>query len=64
FVKGFPIPIGRAEKANLQVRVEAFNLFNRINISGISSSLSSGNFAHATSAYPMRTLQLALKFVF
>jgi hypothetical protein len=64
FVKGFPIPIGRAEKANLQVRVEAFNLFNRINISGISSSLSSGNFAHATSAYPMRILQLALKFVF
>jgi len=63
-LKDFPIPIGRAEKAQLQVRVEAYNLFNRININGIASSLSAPNFAQATSAYPMRVLQLSLKFVF
>jgi Carboxypeptidase regulatory-like domain/TonB dependent receptor len=64
FVKGFPIPIGRAERANLQVRFEAFNLFNHINIRGISSSLSSANFGQVTSAYNMRTVQLSLKFIF
>jgi hypothetical protein len=64
FVKGFPIPVGRAEKANLQVRFEAFNLFNHINVRGISSSLSAANFGQVTSAYQMRTVQFSLKFIF
>ncbi len=65
FVKAFPVPIGRAEKARLQVRVEAFDLFNRINISSISNSLDDPvNFGRATGAYPMRVLQLSVKFLF
>ncbi|MCI0628134.1 MAG: TonB-dependent receptor [Acidobacteria bacterium] len=63
-VKNFPVPIGRAEKARLQVRVEAFNLFNRINPFQISRSMESSLFGRATSAYQMRRLQLALKFLF
>jgi hypothetical protein len=64
FVKSFPIPIGRSEKANLQLRAEAFNLFNRINLSSLSNSLDASNFGQATGAYQMRIMQLSLKFIF
>jgi len=64
FVKSFPIPIGRSEKANLQLRAEAFNLFNRINLSSLSNSLDASNFGQATGAYQMRISQLSLKFIF
>jgi hypothetical protein len=64
FVKAFPIPIGRPEKARLQVRAEAFNLLNRINLTGLDTNLDSSNFGQATSAYGMRVLQMSIKFVF
>ena len=64
FVKAFPIPIGRAEKAQLQLRAEAFNLFNRINIREVANALEQSNFGRATSAYQMRIMQLSVKFVF
>ena len=46
------------------MRVEAFNAFNRVNIRGVASSLTSANFGRATSAYQARTMQLALKYLF
>ena len=64
FVKTFPVPIGRAEKAQLQVRLEAFNLFNRINLYRPQTNLASSRSAIPGSAYPMRIVQLAVKFVF
>jgi Carboxypeptidase regulatory-like domain len=64
FVKNFPIPIGRSEKGRLQFRAEAFNLFNRINLRDIEGSLDAPNFGRPTSAYQMRTMQLAIKFLF
>lgn len=64
FVKTFPVPIGRAEKAQFQLRAEAFNLFNRINISEVARNLEASNFGRATSAFQMRIMQLSVKFVF
>jgi len=62
--KSFPIPVGRAEKGRLQVRAEAFNLLNRINISNVSNSMDAPNFGRATGAFQMRTIQLSVKFLF
>ena len=64
FVKNFPIPIGRSEKGRLQIRAEAFNLLNRINLRGVERSLDATNFSRPTSAYQMRTMQLSVKFLF
>jgi hypothetical protein len=64
FVKNFPIPIGRAEKGRLQFRAEAFNLFNRVNLSRVENFLEDPNFGRPTNAYQMRTMQLAIKFLF
>lgn len=52
------------EKATLQLRLETFNLFNRPNLGGISSSLTSGSFGRATSQYNARFLQVGARFEF
>lgn len=52
------------EFANLQLRLEVFNLFNRASLGGISSSLTSSTFGRATSQYPARFLQLGARFEF
>jgi hypothetical protein len=52
------------EFANLQLRLEIFNLFNRASLGGISSSLTSSTFGRATSQYPARFLQLGARFEF
>ncbi|MCI0620070.1 MAG: TonB-dependent receptor [Acidobacteria bacterium] len=58
--KRFPIH----ERATLQFRAEASNLLNQLNISGVSSSLTSTAFARASSFYPMRAVQLSVKVIF
>ena len=52
------------ENANLQLRFEVYNLFNRPNLGGISSSLTSGSFGRATSQYNARFLQIGARFQF
>jgi Carboxypeptidase regulatory-like domain len=52
------------EKATLQLRLETFNLFNRPNLGGISSNLTSGSFGRATSQYNARFLQVGARFEF
>lgn len=64
FGKSFPVRIGLGENARLHLRAEAFNMLNRVNISGVSSNLSAGNFGTATGAFRMRVMQLSVKFVF
>jgi Carboxypeptidase regulatory-like domain len=58
--KTFPIK----ERVQVQFQVEASNLFNRVNIAGVSSSLTSATFGRATSFYPMRAVQLSIKGIF
>lgn len=52
------------ENANLQLRLEVFNLFNRASLGGINSSLTSSTFGKATSQYNARFLQLGARFEF
>jgi hypothetical protein len=52
------------ERANLQLRLEMYNLFNRANLGGISSSLTSSSFGKVTSQYNARFLQLGARFEF
>lgn len=52
------------ENATLQLRAEVYNLFNRPNLGGISSNLTSGSFGRSTSQYNSRFLQLGAKFQF
>lgn len=64
FAKSFPIPIGRAEKAQLHFRGEAFNVLNRVSVTDIDNNINSGSFATAFGAYRMRVVQLSVKFIF
>ena len=52
------------ESALLQLRLEVYNLFNRPNLGGISSSMTSGSFGRATSQYNSRFLQIGARFQF
>jgi hypothetical protein len=62
-VKSIRVPgLGRA--SDLQLRVEAFNLFNTVNLSNPISELSNPNFGKSTSALPGRIVQLAARFQF
>jgi hypothetical protein len=52
------------ERANLQLRLEVYNLFNRASLTGINTSLTSSSFGKATNQYNARFLQLGAKFEF
>ena len=52
------------EWANLQLRLEVFNLFNRPSLGGITGAINSSNFGKATSQYNARFLQLGARFEF
>ena len=52
------------ERANLQLRLEVYNLFNRASLGGITSTLNSSTFGKVTSQYNPRFLQLGARFEF
>jgi Carboxypeptidase regulatory-like domain/TonB dependent receptor len=55
-------PVGNA--ASAEVRVDAFNVFNRVNLNNPSSDLSSSNFGKVTSQLATRALQLGARLRF
>jgi hypothetical protein len=62
--KIFNIPWFFGERLNLEGRGEFFNLFNRANLTGVTSDLSSSLFGHSTTQLPARTIQLHLRASF
>jgi hypothetical protein len=52
-----------AGKTTLQLRVEAFNLFNRVNFTPPNANRSLSNFGTITSTYDPRQVQLGVKFL-
>jgi hypothetical protein len=52
------------ENGKLQIRVEAFNAFNRVNFSSVENRLNAPNFAFPTGTHQNRVVQLAVKFLF
>jgi hypothetical protein len=60
--KDFALPIG--SQTRLQIRLEAFNVFNRTNFRAPNINRSSGNFGTITSAYDARQMQLGVKLTF
>jgi hypothetical protein len=52
------------ERLNLQFRFDYFNIFNRVNLTGMDSNLPDGSFGKATSQFNPRWLQLGLTLRF
>jgi len=53
-----------SERINLQLRAEAFNIFNHTNFSGIDNGLQDGTFGQATSTHEPRMMQFSGKLYF
>lgn len=63
-LKNFRLPWFVHEGAKLQFRAEAYNLFNRVNLSGFDSNLADGTFGLATSTFTPRSVQFAARIEF
>jgi hypothetical protein len=64
FEKFFSVPWFFSEKMRVEAKGEVFNLFNRSNLTSVTSDLSSGSFGFATGQLPPRSLQLHLRASF
>ena len=64
FGKTFTTPWFFGESLKLQAKGEVFNLFNRSNLTAVSSDLSSGSFGRATNQLAPRSLQLHIRASF
>jgi len=62
--KFFTAPWFFGEKMKIEGKGEVYNLFNRTNLTGVSSDLSSGSFGTSTNQLPARSLQLHLRASF
>lgn len=63
-MKLYRTPFLGREKGELQVRAEAYNAFNRVNLGGISSNMAAANFGRVTGAGNARRFQFGLRFSF
>ena len=61
--RSFRLPVGSGV-TNLQLRAEAFNVFNRVNLGQPDGNLASPTFGRSTQAYPGRGVQLGMRMEF
>jgi hypothetical protein len=64
FEKFFNAPWFFGEKMKIEAKGEVTNLFNRVNLTGVTSDLSNGLFGYSTNQLPARYLQLHLRASF
>jgi hypothetical protein len=64
FEKYFNVPWFFSEKMKIEAKGEVLNLFNRSNLTSVTSDMSSSTFGQATSQLPPRSLQLHLRASF
>lgn len=62
--KEFSLALHRLEKGRVELRAEAFNAFNHLNIRGIGSGVNTSVFAQPLSAYQNRVMQFSAKYTF
>jgi hypothetical protein len=62
--KNTSLPWLFGEKANLQLRLEAFNAFNRVNPTTWTTGLASATFGKTTASFIARTLELTARITF
>jgi hypothetical protein len=62
--KGFNMPWFFGESAQMQFRLDVFNLFNRVNLTQVNGDLASPVFGRSTSTYPARDIQAGLRLSF
>ena len=62
--KSFSSPWFFGEKMKIEAKGEVINLFNRTNLNGVTSDMTSSLFGHSTSQLPARYLQLHLRASF
>jgi len=64
FHRNFKIPWFLSEKANLQLRWQAYNAFNRVNPSGWSTDINAATFGRTTGSYIPRTMEITARLTF
>ena len=64
FERFFDAPWFFGEKLRIEAKGETFNLFNRANLTGVNSDLSSSLFGHSTNQLPARSLQFHVRVSF
>ncbi|MBZ5583799.1 MAG: TonB-dependent receptor [Acidobacteriia bacterium] len=64
FAKNNALPWAFKETANLQLRFEMYNAFNRVNATGWVTNMASGAFGRTTGSFIPRTLQLTARLTF
>ena len=52
------------EGAQLEFRAEFFNVFNRVNLTGVNNDIAGGGFGFANGAFPARDIQFGLRIEF
>jgi hypothetical protein len=62
--KFFDTPCFFGEKMRIEAKGEIINLFNRVNLTGVTSDMSNGLFGHSTNQLPARSIQLHLRASF
>lgn len=62
-LKQVPAPF-LGEAGQIDFRAEFFNLFNRVNLSGVNGSLQSGSFGRVSSTFGARNIQFGIKIIF